>query len=117
MAAFVAVADDASAVVVESSGLVHGPFFNLSLTSVVRQRRPSARPRLTGERRASQPTLIALGAAAVGVSYYRMGTDGSSSPSALQASSARTDKIGKSQCARWLRAIWARPSCSRSAIT
>jgi hypothetical protein len=74
MTAFVAVADDASAVVWNPSGLAQGPFFNLSLDVGRAHDGTSAQPQVTGGAGRQQPTLIALGLPPIGVSYYRMGT-------------------------------------------
>ena len=74
MTAFVAVADDASAVVWNPSGLAQGPFFNLSLGVGRANDGTSAQPELTGGAGRQQATLIALGLPPIGVSYYRMGT-------------------------------------------
>ena len=74
MTAFVAVADDASAVVWNPSGLAQGPFFNLSLDFGRAHDGTSAQPQMTGGAGRQQPTLIALGVPPIGVSYYRMAT-------------------------------------------
>jgi hypothetical protein len=72
MAAFVAVADDASAVAWNPSGLVSGPIFNVNFDLGLSTDRPSEPPSdgQTGGR--SSATLIAIGTTPVGVSYYRL---------------------------------------------
>jgi len=72
LAAFVAVADDASAVAWNPAGLVSGPIFNITL-GLGRTTDASDTPLAPG-RRAGQlgTTLIALGSTPVGVAYYRL---------------------------------------------
>jgi hypothetical protein len=74
MAAFVAVADDATAVVWNPSGLAQGPFFNLSFDTGRGQSGTSEQPGLTASAGRNQATLIALALPPFGVSYYRTGT-------------------------------------------
>jgi hypothetical protein len=72
MAAFVAVADDGSAVVWNPSGLVFGPLFNLSI-DVGRATSESADiPRFPADAGQQHNTLIALALPPLGVSYARM---------------------------------------------
>jgi hypothetical protein len=74
LGAFVAVADDASAVVWNPAGLVSGPFFNLTL-GLTRARRTPGDEIVRGERASDQQTaLFATGVPPLGLSYYRIGT-------------------------------------------
>jgi hypothetical protein len=74
MAAFVAVADDASAVAWNPSGLVSGPILNLQLDLGRHQRKP-AEPLESGDAAGEAGSaLIALGTTPVGVAYYRVST-------------------------------------------
>ena len=72
LGAFVAVADDASAVVWNPAGLVNGPFFNIVLDfgrgtvdpgDVLTSNAPAAR---------SSSSLLAVGVLPLGISYYRL---------------------------------------------
>jgi len=72
MAAFVAVADDASAVVWNPSGIAQGPFFNVSVDVGHAHEGTSEQPELTGGAGRLQPTLVALGVPPFAISYYRM---------------------------------------------
>jgi F plasmid transfer operon, TraF, protein len=74
MSAFVAVADDGSAVIWNPSGLAQGPLFNLSLDTGRAHEGTSEQLELTGAAGRQQPTLIALGIPPIGISYYRMGS-------------------------------------------
>jgi F plasmid transfer operon, TraF, protein len=74
MTAFVAVADDASAVVWNPSGLAQGPFLNLEVDLGRANSATSEEPQLTGSAGQHETTLLALGLPPIGVSYYRMGT-------------------------------------------
>jgi hypothetical protein len=67
--AFVAVADDASAVVWNPAGLAHGPFFNLTIERVARQREPEESSR----RAAIEQATSGFSAATLplGLSYHR----------------------------------------------
>ena len=73
LGAFVAVADDASAVAWNPAGMVLGPLFNISIgfgrSSAVPDD-PSIEPEVA-ERLSA--TLVAIGAPPVGLSYYRLG--------------------------------------------
>jgi hypothetical protein len=72
LGAFVAVADDASAVAWNPAGLVAGPIFNLSL-DFARSRRVPAEPPAGGERVGKvDATLFAFGVPPLGLSYYRL---------------------------------------------
>ena len=72
LAAFVAVADDASAVAWNPSGLVSGPIVNVTLGLGRTTETPSGAP-TTGERGGELgTTLLALGATPVGLAYYRI---------------------------------------------
>jgi hypothetical protein len=71
MAAFVAVADDASAVTWNPAGLVFGPLFNLAL-GIGRATSTSAdEPRFPAAGEQGSDILIALGVPPLGVSYLR----------------------------------------------
>jgi hypothetical protein len=70
MSAFVAVADDASAVYWNPGGLASGAYFSLALDRTESDALPSAEGR--GGKRSSW--LLALSAPAVGLSYYRLRT-------------------------------------------
>jgi F plasmid transfer operon, TraF, protein len=74
ISAFVAVADDASAVIWNPAGLAQGPFFNLSVDVGHAHEGTSEQPQLTASAGRFQPTLIALGIPPIGLSYYRMAT-------------------------------------------
>ena len=71
MAAFVAVADDASAVAWNPAGFVFGPFFNLSLGIGRSTRTTTDEPTFPafGDRRSQ--VLVAVGAPPLGISYLR----------------------------------------------
>jgi hypothetical protein len=71
MAAFVAVADDASAVVWNPAGLVTGPVFNLLLDVNRGNHTPDDPPSL-GAAGESGTTIFALGTMPVGLTYYRI---------------------------------------------
>jgi hypothetical protein len=74
MAAFVAVADDASAVAWNPSGLVSGPIFNIQF-DLGRQRREPGEPMAAGDAAGEfGSTLVALGTLPVGLAYYRFST-------------------------------------------
>jgi hypothetical protein len=74
LAAFVAVADDASAVAWNPSGLVSGPIFNLTIGLGRLTERPDGDPE-PGDRAGQRgSTLIALGTTPVGLAYYRLST-------------------------------------------
>jgi hypothetical protein len=72
MAAFVAVADDASAVAWNPSGLVAGPFFNLQLDLGRSTDHPDGRPTPGDGAGRGNATLVALGTTPVGLAYYRL---------------------------------------------
>jgi hypothetical protein len=71
MGAFVAVADDASAVAWNPSGLVFGPVFNLTIDLGRSTSRTGPTPRFPAEGGEQQSTLIALGLPPFGISYIR----------------------------------------------
>jgi hypothetical protein len=72
LGAFVAVADDASAVAWNPSGLVSGPFFNIAL-GLGRTREESDEALVPGARSGRMATtLIALGTTPAGLAYYRL---------------------------------------------
>jgi hypothetical protein len=71
MAAFVAVADDASAVVWNPAGLVTGPIFNL-LIDVARGTHTPEEPPSLGTAGQKGTTIVALGTMPVGLTYYRL---------------------------------------------
>lgn len=74
LAAFVAVADDASAIVWNPAGLVTGPIFNISLDLGRNTYDPD---QWRGNERDAQrvaTTLVALGTTPVGIAYYRIAT-------------------------------------------
>ena len=74
LGAFVAVADDASAVVWNPSGLVGGPIFNVSI-GLGRSRREPADPPARGHTAQQiSTTLVAIGTTPVGLGYYRIAT-------------------------------------------
>lgn len=74
MGAFVAVADDASAVAWNPAGLITGPIFNISIDLGRSEQEPKGSPAIgTGAGR-TETTLFALGTMPVGVAYYRIGT-------------------------------------------
>lgn len=73
LAAFVAVADDASAVAWNPSGLVSGPFFNITLGLGRTTDAPDSTPfGAKGGRLGT--TLIAVGSTPLGLAYYRIAT-------------------------------------------
>src|SRR5688572_26156424 len=73
LSAFVAVADDASAVAWNPAGLIMGPLFNISLDLGRSTSAPEERPAI-GERAGRvSTTLIAFGVPPLGLSYYRIG--------------------------------------------
>jgi hypothetical protein len=71
MSAFVAVADDASAVVWNPAGLVSGPIFNL-LIDVNRGTHTPEDPPSLGTAAQKGTTIFALGTMPVGLTYYRL---------------------------------------------
>ena len=71
MAAFVAVADDASAIVWNPAGLVTGPVFNL-LIDVTRGSHKPDDPPSFGTAGENGATIFALGTMPVGLTYYRL---------------------------------------------
>jgi hypothetical protein len=72
MAAFVAVADDASAVAWNPSGLVSGPLFNVQIDLGRLTNRPDDPPERGDMAGRLGSTLVAIGTTPVGVAYYRM---------------------------------------------
>jgi hypothetical protein len=72
MAAFVAVADDASAVVWNPSGLVSGPLFNITLGLGRTTDAPDGAPGPEDAAGQLGSTLIAIGTTPVGLAYYRI---------------------------------------------
>ena len=72
MAAFVAVADDASAVAWNPSGLVSGPLFNVQIDLGRSTNRPDHPPERGDVAGRLGSTLVAIGTTPVGVAYYRM---------------------------------------------
>jgi hypothetical protein len=74
MAAFVAVADDASAVVWNPAGLVFGPFFNLSLGIGRSTRTTADSPRVLAAGSERGDVLLAVGVPPLGISYARSTT-------------------------------------------
>lgn len=72
MTAFVAVADDASAVAWNPAGLVLGPFFNISVDLGRSETAPDGPLEAPGAARVTT-TLLAIGVPPLGLSYYRMG--------------------------------------------
>src|SRR5688500_6149517 len=72
LAAFVAVSNDASAVVWNPAGLIAGPIFNISIDlgqSTISPDAPPAPPAVAGR---LGTTLLAAGVPPLGLSYYRM---------------------------------------------
>ena len=74
LAAFVAVADDASAVAWNPAGMVMGPLFNISIGLGRSSTVPDDPPLEMAAAERLSATLIALGAPPVGLSYYRLAT-------------------------------------------
>jgi hypothetical protein len=74
LAAFVAVADDASAVAWNPSGLVSGPIFNITLGLGRSTEVPNAPPAPGARGGHLATTLLALGTTPVGLAYYRIST-------------------------------------------
>jgi len=72
MAAFVAVADDASAVLWNPSGLVFGPIFNITLDFGRSTGQTADLPRFPAVAGRGQHTFIAFGLPPVGLSYTRI---------------------------------------------
>jgi hypothetical protein len=72
MAAFVAVADDASAVAWNPAGLVSGPIFNINLDLGRSKEQPDDPPDPGQTAAQSSTTLIAIGTTPVGLAYYRL---------------------------------------------
>ena len=82
LAAFVAVADDASAAAWNPAGMVLGPLFNISIGWGRRSSVPDDPPE-SGQAARLSGTLVAVGAPPLGLSYYRLATqviDGSAAP-------------------------------------
>jgi hypothetical protein len=74
MAAFVAVADDGSAVLWNPSGLPFGPIFNLSIDLGRTTSRSADVPRFPADAGRQHSTLIALALPPLGISYTRVST-------------------------------------------
>jgi hypothetical protein len=74
MAAFVAVADDASAVAWNPSGLVTGPIFNVQIDLGRSTNKPNSLPAERSLAADLDSTLIAIGTTPVGLAYYRLRT-------------------------------------------
>lgn len=72
LAAFVAVADDASAVAWNPAGLVSGPIFNLQLDLGRSTNEPPDPPSDAATAAKVGATLVALGITPLGVGYYRL---------------------------------------------
>ena len=72
LGAFVAVADDASAVAWNPAGLVTGPIFNIVVDFGRADEHPSDPPLLGSDAGRLATTMIALGATPVGLGYYRL---------------------------------------------
>lgn len=72
MAAFVAVADDASAGLWNPAGLVNGPMFNIIIDFGRLTRQPPESPRRAlGSAGSHSPATIAIGVPPLGLTYYR----------------------------------------------
>jgi hypothetical protein len=95
LAAFVAVADDASAVAWNPSGLVGGPLFNLSIDLGQTTDKPSDAPVEGVTAGDGGTTLIALGTTPVGLAYYRIRTASFvvASPSVLEAADRQDRQV------------------------
>ena len=76
LAAFVAVADDASAVAWNPAGMVLGPLFNLSVGIGRESSIPDDPPVPIDQAERLSGILLAVGAPPLGVSYYRLATHG-----------------------------------------
>lgn len=74
LAAFVAVADDVSAVAWNPAGLVLGPIFNIALDFGRTTKAGDDPPQFPAHTGRSGATLIGIGLPSVGLSYYRIGT-------------------------------------------
>lgn len=74
LAAFVAVADDASAVAWNPAGMVLGPLFNISISLGRSSSVPDDPPLPDGRAARLGSTLVAVGAPPMGLSYYRLAT-------------------------------------------
>ena len=72
LAAFVAVADDASAVAWNPAGLVMGPIFNAVIGLGRSTMEPTSPPDFAAGGSRSGTTLIAVGTTPVGLAYYRL---------------------------------------------
>jgi hypothetical protein len=73
LGAFVAVADDASAVAWNPAGMVMGPLFNISIGLGRSSAVPDGPPIETEVAERLSATLVAFGVPPVGLSYYRLG--------------------------------------------
>lgn len=74
MSAFVAVADDASAVAWNPSGLVSGSLFNLQIDLGRSTNQPDTLPQTGDLAGRTGAVLVAIGTTPVGLAYYRMST-------------------------------------------
>jgi F plasmid transfer operon, TraF, protein len=74
LGAFVAVADDASAVAWNPAGLVTGPIFNIMLDFGRATDQPADPPAAGSDAARLATTLIAMGSTPVGLGYYRLTT-------------------------------------------
>ena len=89
LAAFVAVADDASAVAWNPSGLVSGPIFNILLDTGRSTSTPNDPPRFPGSARKLGTTLVAIGTLPMGLAYYRLATSAAAAGPAVGGTADR----------------------------
>ncbi len=91
LGAFVAVADDASAVAWNPSGLIGGPIFNVSIDLGKSTTIRSAAEALDRAGR-THTTLVAIGTTPLGLAYYRLSTTTAAESPAVTESGDRQDR-------------------------
>jgi hypothetical protein len=92
MAAFVAVADDASAVAWNPAGLVSGPIFNVSIDLGRSTRTPEGTPEPPAQAGRVGTILLAVGTTPVGLAYYRLAATTVVADPAVIGSADRQDR-------------------------
>jgi hypothetical protein len=92
LSAFVAVADDASAVAWNPAGLVLGPIFNVSLDLGRTTNDPGGVPQANAHAGRIGTTLVALGVPPLGLTYYRIASTAMSTASEVPAAPGRQER-------------------------
>jgi hypothetical protein len=92
LSAFVAVADDASAVAWNPAGLVLGPIFNVSLDLGRTTNDPGGVPQAETQAGRIGTTLVALGVPPLGLTYYRIASTAVSAGSEVPPAPGRQER-------------------------